>query len=92
MDGTSDMAFWATKAADYLAPLFTAALLIGGGAGTVAGWIARNGTAEAEEILRAHGLSPAADQLAALRSEPRLAAGSIKFTMAAALARQDSQS
>ena len=86
------MAFWATRAAGYLEPLLAAAMLTGQGAGAVAGWIARDATAEAEDILRAHGLDDQADRLAELRIEPRLAAGSIKATMTAALARQHPQS
>ena len=86
------MAFWAIKAAEYLEPLLAAAMLTGQGAGVVAGWIARDATAEAEDILRAHGLGGEADRLAELRIEPRLAAASIKATMTAALARQGQQS
>jgi len=92
MDGTSDLAFWATRAAGYLEPLLAAAMLTGQGAGVVAGWIARDATAEAEDILRAHGLGDEADRLAGLRIEPRLAAESIKAAMTAVLARQDLQS
>lgn len=88
----SDMAFWATRAAHYLEPLLAAAILTGHDAGGAAGWITRDATAEAEDILRAHGLDDAADQLAELHLEPRLAAASIKFTMTAALTRQDPQS
>ena len=85
VNGTSDMAFWATRAAGYLEPLLAAAMLTGQGAGTVAEWITRDATAEAEDILRAHGLGDEADRLAELRIEPRLAAESIKTAMTAAL-------
>jgi membrane-bound ClpP family serine protease len=83
-----DMAFFATRAAHYLELLLVAAILTGRNAGATSEWITRNATTEAEEILRAHGLDDAADQLAELRIEPRLAAASIKFTMTAALAAQ----
>ena len=63
-------------------------MLTGQDAGAVAGWITRDATAEAEDILRAHGLGDEADQLAELRIEPRRAAESIKAAMTAALARQ----
>ena len=86
------MALWATKAASYLEPLLAAAMLTGQDAGTVAGWITRDTTAEAEDILRAHGLGDEADRLAELRIEPRLAAASIRAAMTAALARQAPQS
>ena len=88
MNDAADLAFWATRAAGYLEPLLAAAMLTGQGAGTVAGWITWDATAEAEDILRAHGLGDAADRLAELRIEPRLAAESISTAMTAALARQ----
>ena len=74
--------------AHYLEPLLTAAILTGRDAGAAAEWITRDATAEAEDILRAHGLGDAADRLAELRLEPPLAAASIKFTMTADLAAQ----
>ena len=85
MDETSDMAFWDTRFAGYLEPLLAAAMLTGQDAGTVAGWIARDATAEAEDILRDHGLGDEADRLAELRIEPRLTAASIRTAMTAAL-------
>ena len=89
VDGTSDMAFWAAKAAGYLEPLLAAAMLAGQDAGTVARWIAQDAAAEAEDILRAHGLDDEADRLAELRIEPRHTADSIKAVMTATLARED---
>ena len=67
------MAFWATRAAGYLEPLLAAAMLTGQGAGAVAGWIARDATAEAEDILRAHGLDDAGRpaRRASHRASPR---------------------
>jgi hypothetical protein len=92
VDRTNDVAFWATRAAGYLEPLLAAAMLTGQGAVTVAGWITRAATGEAEDILRAHGLGDEAERLAELRIEPPLAAAPIRATMTAALARQDPQS
>ena len=79
---------WGNRAGRYLEPLLAAAMLTGQGDVAAAGWIARGTTAEAEDILRAHGLGDEADRLAELRIEPRLAAASIRFTMTAALAAQ----
>jgi membrane-bound ClpP family serine protease len=78
----------ASRAAHYLEPLIAAAILTGRNAAAATEWITRDATTDAEDILRAHGLDDAADQLAELRIEPRLAAESIKFTMTAALADQ----
>jgi hypothetical protein len=78
----------ASRATHYLEPLLAAAMLTGQDADAVGGWITRDATAEAEEILRAHGLGDAGDRLAELRIEPRLAAESIKAAMTAALAAQ----
>jgi hypothetical protein len=86
------MAFWATKASGYLEPLRAAAILAGLNAEAAAGWVNRDATAEAEDILRAHGLGSEADRLAELRIEPCLAAASIRPAMTAALARQGLQS
>jgi hypothetical protein len=91
VDGPSDMAYWAAKAAGYLEPLLAAAMLIGQDAGTVVRWIAQD-AAEAEDILRAHGLTGEADRLAELRIESRHTADSIKAVMTATLARQDPRS
>ena len=70
-------------------PLLAAAMLAGQDAGTVARWIAQDAAAEAEDILRAHGLDDEADRLAELRIEPRHTADSIKAVMTATLARED---
>jgi hypothetical protein len=83
MDRTSELAFWATTAADYLRPLFAAAILTGGGAQNVAAWIGGDNFATAEEILRAHGLNTHANRLADFRTEPPKAKTSIKTTMLA---------
>ncbi len=87
MDGTSDTAFWAAVAAEYLRSLFTAAMLAGLDARAVAGWIRHNAVfAEAQAILRAHGMDTHARQLAGISDEPPQAAAAIKAAMLRPLA------
>ena len=87
MNEPSDLAFWATAAADYLRPLFTAAILTSCGAGRVATWISDESFGEAEKILRSHGLATHANRLADFRTEPPNAKESIKATMLSAVTR-----
>jgi hypothetical protein len=84
---TSDLAFWATAAADYLRPLFAAAILTGGGVQNVAAWINGENFTAPENILRAHGLDVHANRLADFRAEPPAAAVAIKTTMRSAVSR-----
>ena len=81
MDEIGDMDFWPALAAEYLLPLFAAAMLAGLDARVVAGWI-RGGTFdEAATILRAHGMDVYARQLAGFGDEPLGAAEAIKAAM-----------
>jgi hypothetical protein len=93
MDGISETAFWAALAADYLRSLFAAAMLAGLDASDVAGWIRRNAVfAEAQAILRAHGMDVHARQLAGISNEPAQAAEAIRAAMLRPFACLDSQS
>jgi hypothetical protein len=87
MTQPSDLAFWATSAADYLRPLFAAAILVEAGAREVADWLNSGDFTAPERILRAHGLDVHANRLADFSTEPAAAASAIRFTMLAAVSR-----
>jgi hypothetical protein len=76
-----DTAFWAAMAAEYLRSLFAAAMLAGLDVRAVAEWIRRSTFAEAERILRAHGMDVHARQLARVADEPLGAAEAIRAAM-----------
>ena len=78
-----DLGFWAAKAAGYLQPLLTAALLRGWDARAAAAWIGRDRFGEAGVILRAGGMGYRAAILARLRTEPPKAREAIKAAMLA---------
>jgi hypothetical protein len=87
MDRVSDQAFWATAVADYLRPLFAAAILTNEGSRKVATWLTRQDFAKPEQILRDHGLTTHANRLADFGSEPAAAATAIRAAMLSAVSR-----
>jgi hypothetical protein len=87
MDEAADLAFWAAAAANYLRPLFAAAMLTGHGGQEVARWLGGENFSDAEEVLRTHGLGAYATELAAFRAEPPRAAAAISAAMLSAVSR-----